>query len=87
MDHSPKDGFNNVKYPYAHGIENMYFMLYRKHFPLEEYKNSTQKDEYVYLYEKVDEMKSDNITFEDEGIVEYGNDFINCKFIHDRDST
>ena len=26
-----------------------------------------------------DELKGDNITVENEGVVEYGNDFINCK--------
>ena len=31
---------------------------------------------------KNEEMKDgDNITVENEGIVEYGNDFINCKII------
>ena len=32
-------------------------------------------------------MKNDNITFENEGTVEYGNGFKNCKIIHDGDST
>ena len=36
--------------------------------------------------EKRDEMKIDNITVKNEGIDEYGNDFKNCKMIHDRDS-
>ena len=31
-------------------------------------------------------MKNDEITFENDCIVEYGNDFKNCKIIHDRDS-
>ena len=36
---SSNDGLNDVKYTYAHGIENIYFMLYRKHIHFEEYKN------------------------------------------------
>ena len=32
-------------------------------------------------------MKNDKVTVEGEGIVEYGRDFLNCKIIHDRDST
>ena len=35
------------------------------------------KNEYQYLYKKDDELKGDD----DEGIVEYGNDFLNCKII------
>ena len=37
------------------------------------------EDEYQYLYKKDSELKDDN--FEDDGIVEYGNDFLNCKII------
>ena len=48
-------------------------MLYQKYIPLQEYENSTMKNEYQYLYKK------------DEGIVEYGNDFLNCEFIHSND--
>ena len=29
-----------------------------------------------------DELKGDKITVENEGVVVYGNDFINCKIIH-----
>ena len=31
-----------------------------------------------------DELKSNHITDENEGVVEYGIDFINCKLIHDK---
>ena len=44
-------------------------------------KNSTVKNEYQYLDKKDEELKSANITVENESIVEYGNDFINCKII------
>ena len=37
------------------------------------------KNEYLYLYKIDNELKCDNIKKENEGIVEYGNDFINCK--------
>ena len=30
------------------------------------------------------ELKGDNITVENEGIIEYGEDFINCKIIHSK---
>ena len=53
-------------------------MIYRKFIPFEEYKNSTQKEEYVYLHKKDDEMKNDIITVEKDAIVEYANDLINC---------
>ena len=77
-------GFNDVKYPFAHDKENIYFILHQKYFPLQEYENSTMKNEYQYLYKKDEELKSDNITVENEGIVEYGHDFINCEIIHSK---
>ena len=39
------------------------------------------KNEYQCLYQEDDELKGDNFTYENEGIVEYGNDFLNCKTI------
>ena len=77
-------GFNDVKYPFAHSKENIYFMLYQKYIPLQEYENSTVKNEYQYLYKKDGELKGDNISVENEGVVEYGNDFIKCKIIHSK---
>ena len=59
-------------------------MLHPKYIPIQEYKNSTVKNEYRYLYKKDDELKGHNITVENEGIVENGNDFINCKIIHSK---
>ena len=59
-------------------------MLHLKYIPLQEYENSTMKNEYQFLYKKDEELKSDNISVENEGIVEYGNDFINCKIIHSK---
>ena len=70
-------GFNDVKFSFARGKENIYFMLHQKYIPLQEYENSTVKNEYEYLYKKDRELKCDNIT-----VVEYGNDFLNCKIIH-----
>ena len=77
-------GFNDVKYPFAHGKENIYFMLHQKYIPLQEYEKSTVKNEYQYLYKKDGELKGDNISVENEGVVEYGNDFINCKIFHSK---
>ena len=53
-------------------------MLHQKHIPIQEYENSTMKSEYQYLYKKNDEIFNDP-----EGIdIVYGEDFLNCKFIH-----
>ena len=84
VKYSSEHGFNDVKFPFAHGKENIYFMLYQKYIPLQEYENSTVKNEYQYLYKKDGELKGDNISVENEGVVEYGKDFINCKIIHSK---
>ena len=84
MKRSSELGYNDIKYPYAHGEEKIYFMLHQKYIPIQEYENSTEKNEYHYLYKKDVELKGDNITVENEGIVKYGNDFINCKIIHSK---
>ena len=81
---SSEHGFNEIKFPFAHYKENIYFMLPQKYFPTQEYENSTVKSEYEYLYKMDDELKGDNNTVENEGVVEYGNDFINCKIIHSK---
>ena len=77
-------GNNDVKYPFAYGKENIYFLLNQKYIPIQGYENSTVKNEYHYLYKKGEELKGDNITVENEGVVEYGNDFLNCKIIHSK---
>ena len=59
-------------------------MLHQKYTPIQEYENSTMINEYQYLYKKDEELKSDNFTVENDGIVEYGNDFINFKIIHSK---
>ena len=59
-------------------------MLHQNYIPLQEYEISTTKNEYQYLYKKDEELKGDKISVENEGIVEYGNDFINCKIIHSK---
>ena len=84
VEYSLEQGFNDVKFPFAHGKENIYFMLHQKYIPFQEYENSTVKNEYQYLYRKNEEIKSDNITVENKGIVEYDNDFLNCKIIHSK---
>ena len=59
-------------------------MLQQKYIPIQEYETSTEKNEYQYLYKKDVELKGDNITVENEGIVEYGDDFINCEINHSK---
>ena len=56
-------------------------MFYQEYITIEEFENSKMRDEYQYLYKKDDELKGDNITVENEGVVEYGNDFLKCKII------
>ena len=69
-DYFSEHGNNDVKYSFAYGKENIYFMLHQKYIPLQEYENSTVKNEYQDLYKKDEELKSDNIAVENEGIVE-----------------
>ena len=80
-------GFNDIKYPFAYSEENFYFMLHQKRILFQQYENAAEKIEYRYLYKKDDELKGDNITDEKENVIENGKDFMNCKIIHDRDST
>ena len=84
LEYFSKLGYNDIKYPYAYGEENLYFMSHQKYIPIQEYKISTEKSEYRYLYKKDEELKGDNITVENEGIVEHGNDFIICKVNHSK---
>ena len=82
--YSSEHGFNDVKIPFARGKENIYFMLHQRYIPLQEYENSTVKNEYEYLYKKDKELKGENITVENDGNAEYGNDFIDCKIVHSK---
>ena len=59
-------------------------MLHQKYITIQEYENSAVENEYQYLYKKDEELKGGNITDENEGNAEYGNDFINCKIIHSK---
>ena len=80
VKYSSEHGYNDIKYPFARGKENIYFMSHQKYIPLQEYENSTVRNDYQYLYKKDDDIKSD----EDESDIEYGNDFLNCKIIHSK---
>ena len=70
---------NDVKYPFGLGDENIYYMLYQKYISIKEFEDSEMRDEYDYLHKKDPELKDDNV--EDDGLVEYGSDFLNCKII------
>ena len=74
-------GNNDVKYPFALSKENIYYMAHQKYITIEEFENSKMFDEYQYLYKKDSELKGYNDIEDDEDIVEYGNDFLNCKII------
>ena len=87
VKYSSEIGFNDVKFPYAYGNENIYFMLHQKYYPIQDYETSTVKNEYQYLDEKDDELKSDNISVENEGIVEYGNEFSIVKLFTPNNNT
>ena len=82
--YSSEDGFNDVEFPFARGKENIYFMLHQKYISIQENENSTVKDECKYLYKKDEKLKGDNITDENEGEVESGNNFSNSKIIHSK---
>ena len=84
VDYFTEHGNNDVKYSFAYSKENIYFMLHQKHIPLQEYENSAMKNEYQYLYKKDEKIKGDNISVENKGIVEYGNDFYKCKIVHSK---
>ena len=46
VEYFSKEGFSDVSYAYACGAGNIYFMLLRKFVSIQEYKDSTKKDEY-----------------------------------------
>ena len=45
VEYFSEHGNNDVKYSFACGKENIYFMLHQKHIPIQEYENSTMKNE------------------------------------------
>ena len=73
VNYSSNLGFNDIKYIFAYSEKNIYNMLHQKVIPIQEYENSTQKDEYKHLYIKDCELKGNG----KEGILENGNDFVN----------
>ena len=84
VKYSSGHGFNDVKFPFAYGKENIHFMLHQKYIPLQEYENSKVQNEYQYLYKMDETLKGDNITVENESVVKCGNDFINFRIIHSK---
>ena len=46
-------GSNDIKFPFAYGEENIYFMFRQKYIPILEHENSTGKNEYHYFFEKM----------------------------------
>ena len=56
VNYFSEDGNNDFNYTFAYGKENIYFMLHRKYIPIQEYENSTMKNEYDYLYKKRTKM-------------------------------
>ena len=83
LNYSSELGFNDINFPYAYAGENIYLLLHRKCIPIREYKTSTEKDEYEYIYPKDTELKVNG----NEGNIEAGNDFKNCKIISNKNST
>ena len=75
---------NDIKYRFAPNKENIYYMAHQKYITIEEFENSKAFDEYPCLYKKDSELKRYNDIEDDEDIVEYGNDFLNCKIIHSK---
>ena len=66
-----------MKYPFALGKENIYYMIHHKDVTIEDIENNEMKDEYQYLYKRDSELKGD-----DDGEVEYGNDFLYYEIIN-----
>ena len=52
VKYSSEHGYNDIKYPFARGKVNIYFMLDRKFIPIQEYENSTVRNKYEYLFKK-----------------------------------
>ena len=50
---SSEHGFNDVKFPFFYGEENIYFMLHQKYIAIREYESSTEKTNYQYSYKKM----------------------------------
>ena len=75
-------GNNDIKYPFALSKKYIYYIAHQKYITIEEFENSKMFDEYQYLYKKDSELKGYNDKEDDENIVEYGNDFLNCKSIY-----
>ena len=63
-------------------VKKTFTLCYIKNILLFKNETSTEKSEYEYLYKMDGVIKGNNFTDENEGIVEYGNDFLNCKIIH-----
>ena len=43
-------GHNDINYPFAYDQTNIYYMQHQKYVPIDQYKKSTYKNEYDYLY-------------------------------------
>ena len=43
-------GYNDIKYRFAYDQTNIYYMQEKKYEPINQYKKSSYKDEYSYLY-------------------------------------
>ena len=78
--YSSEHGYHDIKYPYAYSEENIYFMLHQKYIPLQDYENSTMKNEYQYLYKKNEEITNDPERVD----IVYGEDFLYSKIIHSK---
>ena len=52
VKYSSELSFNDKNFPYAYGENKIYFMLHRKYIPVQEYKTSTLKNGYQFLYKK-----------------------------------
>ena len=55
-------GYNDIKYRFAYGQTNIYYMQEKKYEPINQYKKSSYKNEYDYLYrnDKVNGKKLQN---------------------------
>ena len=52
LKYSSEHGYNDIKFQFARGKENIYFLLQQRYTPIQENENSTVKNEYQYLHKK-----------------------------------
>ena len=53
VSYSSELGFNDIKFPFACGEENIYFMIHQKYISIQEYKNSAGETSITVYIKKI----------------------------------